>query len=93
MRHAIASFLLVAVANSAFAVDAAERKFVHEGMDEGEVLFKIGRPDQESVVRGDQSRAPEKKWIYFPVSRDEQTLTIVTIRNGKVGGVERKIAR
>ena len=35
--------------SSAFAADPGERKFIREGMSEGEVMMKIGKPDSESV--------------------------------------------
>jgi hypothetical protein len=93
MRSTLFAALLIGAAASAVAADAAERKFIREGMAEGEVLIKIGKPDYESMVSGDASKVLEKKWTYFPASRDEQTLTILTIRSGQVALIERKISR
>ena len=93
MRSAIFAALLAGTATSAIAADAAERKFIHEGMDEGEVVLKIGKPDYESVVSGSGAKVLAKKWTYFPASRDDQTLTVITIVNGRVGTVERRISR
>jgi hypothetical protein len=52
--------LAASVCATAFGSDAKERKFIREGMGEGEVLLKIGKPNHEAfirVVRGE----PEEK--------------------------------
>jgi hypothetical protein len=84
---------LAAAAASALAVDARERGFISLGMAEGEVLFRIGKPDHEAFVANAKGQPEEKTWTYFPHSRDPQTLTIVTLRSGVVANVERKIVR
>jgi hypothetical protein len=86
------AMVLVAAA-PAFAADAAERGFIREGMAEGEVLLKIGKPDHETFIRNIKGEPEEKAWSYFPHYRDPQTLTIVTLKAGTVLKVERKIAR
>ena len=78
---------------AALAADPAERKFIREGMGEGEVLFKIGKPDHEAFTRVVKGEPEEKMWTYFPHSRDYQTLTIVTFRAGVVARVDRRIER
>lgn len=75
------------------AVDAKERGFIREGMGEGEVLFRIGKPDHEAFIRNLRGQPEEKTWTYFPHSRDPQTLTVITFKAGVVAVVERKIAR
>ena len=75
------------------APDANERRFIREGMAEGEVLLRIGRPDHEAAVRQQRGEPEEKTWTYFPAPRDAQTLTILTLRAGIVAGIERKIQR
>lgn len=75
------------------AADAGERKFIREGMGEGEVLFKIGPPDHEAFIRNERGQPEEKTWTYFPHSRDPQTLTILTFHAGVVTRIDRKIAR
>jgi len=85
--------LAVSVCATAFGSDANERKFIREGMGEGEVLFKIGKPDHEAFIRVVKGEPEEKAWSYFPRARDPQTLTIVTFHSGVVTRVERKIAR
>ena len=78
---------------AATAADAAERKFIREGMPEGEVLLKIGKPDHEAFVRNVKGEPEKKTWTYFPHYRDPQTLTLVTLHAGLVARIDRKIAR
>lgn len=73
--------------------DARERGFIRKGMPEGEVLFKIGKPDHEAFIANVRGQPEETTWTYFPHSRDPQTLTIITMRAGVVAEIERKIAR
>ena len=85
--------VLLLVASPVLAADASDRKFIREGMSEGEVLMKIGRPDSESVDSGGGASVAVKRWIYLPASGDAQTITTLVIRNGKVDEVRREIAR
>ena len=85
--------VLALAAACAQAADARDRGFLREGMAEGEVLLKIGKPDHEAFVRDSKGMPEEKTWTYFPHYRDPQTMTIVTFRAGVVANVERKIAR
>lgn len=73
--------------------DARERGFLREGMSEGEVLYRVGKPDHEAFIRNIRGQPEEKTWTYFPHPRDPQTLTIVTLRAGVVASIERKISR
>lgn len=90
---AIITLSLAAASALAMAADPSERRFIRAGMGEGEVLFKIGKPDHEAFVRIVKGQAEEKTWTYFPHPKDRQTLTIVTLRAGVVATIERKIAR
>lgn len=81
------------VASTAIAADAGDRKFIREGMSEGEVIMKIGKPDSESVDSGGGAKVTVKRWMYFPASGDPQTLTTITIRDGKVTEVSRQVSR
>lgn len=74
-------------AKAAFG-DPNERRYVHPGMHEGEVLAKLGRPDMKSGGNRRQSR-----WTYLPVAGDPHTLTTVVFDAGKVIEVERKVVR
>ena len=78
---------------SAWAIDARERGMISDGMAEGEVVFRIGKPDHEAYIRNQRGLPEEKTWTYFPHPRDPQTLTLITFRAGVVVNVERKIAR
>ena len=80
-------------ASAAWAIDARERGLISNGTPEGEVVFRIGKPDHEAVLRDERGVPEEKTWTYFPHYRDPQTLTIVTLRAGVVSAIERKIAR
>lgn len=84
------AFLLLA--NVAFA-DDSERRFIREGMTEGEVMVKIGRPDSESVDSGGGAQVTVKRWIYLPTPGDPQTVTTITFRDGKVTDVARQMTR
>lgn len=88
-----AAALLAATSSATWAVDARDRGFLSLGLAEGEVLFKIGKPDHEALVANSKGQPEQKTWTYFPHSRDPQTLTIVTLRAGVVTHVERKIQR
>jgi hypothetical protein len=61
-------------------------------MSEAEVLVKIGKPDSESIDSGG-AWVTVKRWIYLPAPGDSQTLTTITLREGKVISVERQISR
>jgi hypothetical protein len=47
---------------SALAVDARDRGFISRGMAEGEVFFKIGKPDYEAFVLDVRGQPEEKTW-------------------------------
>lgn len=81
------------LAPAAQALDARERGFIRQGMGEGEVVFRIGKPDHEAFVANVKGQPEEKTWTYFPDPRDPQTLTIITLRAGVVASIERKVAR
>jgi hypothetical protein len=85
--------LLSVAGSSALAVDPRDRSFLSKGMKEGEVLFKIGKPDHEAFVNNVKGQPEEKTWTYFPHHRDPQTLTVITLKAGVVSDIERKIAR
>ena len=90
---AYAGVLSAFLCSSALAADASERKYIREGMSEGEVVMKIGRPDSESTDSGGGSQVAVKRWVYFPARGDSQTITTLTIREGKVVQVDRQVSR
>jgi len=89
----LAVLCLGLVSSLVVAADAADRKFIREGMSEGEVVMKIGRPDSESTDSGGGSQVAVKRWVYFPARGDSQTITTLTIREGKVVEVDRQVSR
>lgn len=93
LTRVVLSLLLAIASGVALAVDARDRGFISKGMPEGEVLFKIGKPDHEAIVSNARGQPEEKTWTYLPHFRDPQTLTIITLRAGVVANIERKIAR
>lgn len=86
-------YCLAFVAMAAMAADAGERRFIHDGMSEGQVLMKVGKPDSESEDSGGGAKVREKSWIYFPAPGDSQTMTTLVIREGKVIRVTRTVSR
>lgn len=80
-------------ATSAFAADAKERKFIREGMSEGDVLMKIGKPDSESEDTGGGAKVKIKRWIYMPAYGDDKTMTTIVLEQGKVKEVTRQMSR
>jgi hypothetical protein len=68
--------------------DAAERRFVKEGMSEGEVLAKLGPPDAASAKYGRRAR-----WTYLPAPGDPRTVTTIRLDDGRVTSVERAVVR
>lgn len=62
-------------------------------MTEGEVLMKIGKPDSESIDTGGGAAVTVKRWIYFPTPGDQQTMTTIVLRDGKVIEVTRTVSR
>ncbi len=93
MRARVCILSLCLVASSAIAADAGDRKFLREGMSEGEVIMKVGKPDSESVDSGGGAKVTIKRWMYFPASGDPQTITTVTIRDGRVTEISRQVSR
>ena len=92
MRLALAATLLM-LAASCLAADAADRKFIKEGMTEGEVVLMIGEPDRETIESGPEARVVVRRWTYYPNPDDPQTLTVLTLRGAVVSFVERTISR
>lgn len=91
--HALALPALAIVCSAALAQDARDRGFIRKGMAEGEVVFRIGKPDHEAFIANAKGQPEEKTWTYFPHPRDAQTLTIITLRSGVVAEIERKVSR
>jgi Domain of unknown function (DUF4124) len=71
----------------AAGADPTQRKFIHPGMSEGEVVAKIGPADMTGGGKGSKSY----RWSYLPVPADPKTITTVVFDYGKVILVERKV--
>ena len=69
--------------------DPAERRFIHPGMHEGEVLARVGPQDHKTGGSGRKLA----RWSYMPADRDPQTITTVVFEYGKVVEVERKVVK
>ncbi len=89
----LAVTLLALASASAMAVDPRDRGFIRKGMGEGEVIFKIGKPDHEAFNRNVRGEPEEKTWTYFPHIRDPQTMTIIRFHAGQVTEIDRQIVR
>ena len=93
LRNVIVINLLAFACVSAMAADARERGFISKGTPEGEVLYRIGKPDHEAFIKSVRGEPEEKSWTYFPHAQDSQTMTILNLKGGVVVNVERKIVR
>lgn len=89
----VVTLLVSAMLTTSALAGAEERRFVREGMSEGEVLMKLGKPDSQSEDSGGGARTTVKRWIYLPAPGDPQMMTTIVIRNGQVVEVNRQIAR
>jgi hypothetical protein len=87
------AMLLVFSVSSALAADVSERKFVSNGMSEGAVLMKIGKPDSESIDTNANATFTIKRWIYLPTPGEHDTITTVVLKQGVVIDVTRELWR
>ena len=67
----------------------AERRHLHTGMTEGEVLARLGSPDTTSGAKS----AKQRRWTWLPADGDPETITTVTIVDGVVTNVERRLVK
>lgn len=68
---------------------ASERKFVAPGINEGEVMTRLGPPDMKS---GGGARKLAR-WTYLPAPDDPGTVTTLTFEGGRLVEVERKVVK
>ena len=66
-----------------------ERRYIRVGMTQAEIVQRIGKPD----VDARNQRGKGQRWSYLPRSGDPDTITTVTLVDGRVAEVERKIVR
>lgn len=69
--------------------DVGERRHVRAGMSEGEVLARIGSPD----VTSGQKNGQRLRWTWLPADGDPDTITTITLVNGVVADVERRVVK
>jgi len=70
--------------------NAVERKFLHAGMSEAEVLARIGAPDMKS---GNAGRRGGARWSYLPSDGDPGMITTLHFQSGEVTQIDRKPVR
>lgn len=70
-----------------------ERRFLREGLEEAEVLRKIGPPNLRNQGPAPSGRGKVRRWVYLPAPGDPDTITTVMFQQGKVVAVERKVSR
>jgi len=95
MKRLLFILLLILLLSSlSFAGDPKERGFLKVGMTESEVILKVGKPDYTSTHKEyfQGILKTVKILTYYPHPQDQQTITIVTIENGRVTNVERKVS-
>lgn len=68
---------------------ASERRFIAPGINDGEVMTRLGPPDMKS---GGGARKTAR-WTYLPAPDDPATLTTLTFENGRLVEVERKVVK
>jgi len=71
------------------AGNPSDRKFLAPGINEGEVITRIGPPDMKSGGSGRKIA----RWTYLPVPEDAQTITTLTFEHGRLVEVERKVVK
>ncbi len=71
------------------AAKAGQRRFIQVGMSTAEVIERIGKPD----VDARNPRGKGFRWSYLPKDGDPNTITTVTLVDGRVADVERKVVR
>ena len=69
--------------------DPSERRHLHSGMTEGEVLARVGKPD----VTSGQKTGKQMRWTWFAAEGDPETVTTVTFATGVVTSVERTLVK
>jgi hypothetical protein len=74
--------------------DAAERRFITPGTSAASVRQRLGDPDYtERAIKGSGKKAiaAGQQWIYLPTQGDSQTTTTLTVKDGVVTRVERRV--
>lgn len=69
--------------------NVSDRRYIRVGMTQAEVVARIGKPD----IDAHGQRGKGHRWSYLPRGGDPNTITTVTLVDGRVADVERKIVR
>jgi hypothetical protein len=69
--------------------NVGDRRYIRVGMTQAEVVARIGKPDIDA--RGQRGKG--QRWSYLPRGGDPNTITTVTLVDGRVADVERKVVR
>lgn len=72
------------------AGNAAERRFLHAGMSDAEVLARIGAPD---IKTGNADSRSGARWSYLPTDGDPGMITTLHFQYGQLTQVDRKPSR
>jgi hypothetical protein len=76
--------------------DPTERRFIAPGVTAAQVRAKIGEPDYKERAPGaghskSKRNAGGQHWVYLPTQGDPQTTTTLTLKDGVVTQVERRV--
>jgi hypothetical protein len=69
---------------------ASERRFLHQGMSDAEVIARIGPPD---IKTGNTDSRSGARWSYLPTDGDPGTITTLHFQSGQVTQIERTPSR
>jgi len=69
--------------------DPSQRKHVRVGMSQAEVVAHLGAPDVTSGSKQKHSL----RWSWLPAEGDPDTITTVTLVNGAVADIDRKVVK
>ncbi|MEP6943782.1 MAG: hypothetical protein ABI981_12640 [Betaproteobacteria bacterium] len=79
----------IAVRTREQPANVGERRYIRVGMTQAEVVARIGKPDIDAHGR----RGKGQRWSYLPRGGDPNTITTVTLVDGRVADVERRVVR
>jgi len=75
--------------------DPAERRFIAPGTTAAQVRARIGEPDYTERAPGHgaskRKSSSGQQWVYLPVQGDTQTTTTLTMKDGVVTKVDRRV--
>jgi hypothetical protein len=69
---------------------ASERRFLHTGMSDAEVMARIGPPD---IKTGNTDSRSGARWSYLPTDGDPGTITTLHFQSGQVTQIDRTPSR